>query len=74
MKTEKKYLSNDDLLNKNPGIDRKLIEESTKLQEEAKKFGHEIKSGYSLTPPLGDQLLFTRAKKLSTNLNECKVI
>ncbi|OGU11570.1 MAG: hypothetical protein A2X61_09275 [Ignavibacteria bacterium GWB2_35_12] len=61
-KKSKKVLELTDVIINNNYIDKKVVEEVYKLREEAKKFGHEVKSGYNLTPPLGNQILLARSK------------
>ena len=44
----------------NQKIDKKVVDNVNKLREQARNFGHIRHSSYRLSPPLGDQLLFSR--------------
>jgi len=43
------------ILEKNPKIDLKIIQEFDKIEEELKKFGVEFKSKFTLEAPLSDR-------------------
>ncbi len=59
-KNIEKVFELNEIVKNNKYVDKKVIEEARKLRDEARKFGHEVKSGYNLTPPLGNQILLTK--------------
>ena len=54
MKDKKESIEyHNEILRRNSGIDKKLVEKQEKLENNLKKLGVDIKPKYSLEPPLG---------------------
>lgn len=62
-KTPEKLQSPDNILETNPNVSRSVVSQYQELKKQLEGLGVKTKPSYTLTPPLGDTVPGTVAKK-----------